>query len=214
MVRRLWEKAYRIKQKSEDPLMSSKSTKEGALPAVAEHRAMFEGSPDGSLNIDHYEEIQTRAELCEDVACVWSDPQALCAAMADCEPLAEAVHSIYSDIRRELEAEVAEAQMADGANGRRHVALQARLRAMPQEAENGAEPWVLALTSREFDAWISPEIKKWFAKGPNGVFESEYLLRLAALQGDAFDFFVSVSSDQRETLGVRVIEGDASGSSF
>jgi hypothetical protein len=194
--------------------MSSKAKKQEALPAVTEHVTKFEVDPGGALSIANYKEANTRAELYEDVVSYWSDPLGLSEAMTNCEPLAWAVHSIYSEIRSELEADVVAAQKGHSKNRKRRTALQARLRSMPQEPTVGVQPWLLTLTSREFDAWISPEIEKWFEKEPDWVFEDDYLPKTATAQGAALEFFLSMDRDQLEMLGVQVIEGDFPGSSY
>jgi hypothetical protein len=149
------------------------------------------------------------------VADDWSgSPQALADAMDRCQPLAWAVHSIYTDLRDELSADVLEAQKAGSRQTKRLAALQARLRAMPEEPEDGVEAWLLALTTREFEDWVTPEIEKWFEQPPNWNFEDDYLRESGTAQGAALEFFRSKDSESLDVLGVRIVEGDRPGSSY
>jgi hypothetical protein len=195
--------------------MSKTPKKHGAPPVITEPMTEFEVDSGGTLRMAGYQGAETRAEIYEDVADDWSaSPQALADAMDRCQPLAWAVHSIYTDLRDELSADVLEAQEAGSRQKKRLAALQARLRAMPEEPEDGVEAWLLALTTREFEDWVTPEIEKWFNAAPDWSFEDDYLPQTGTAQGAAMEFFQSMDVDQLKTLGVRVVEGEHPGSSY
>jgi hypothetical protein len=162
-----------------------------------------------------YQEAETRAEFYEDVADDWSgSPQALADAMDRCQPLAWAVQSIYTDLRDELSADVLEAQTAGTTHKKRLAALKARLRAMPEEPEDGVKAWLLALTTREFNDWVTSEIEKWFSSAPDWSFEDDYLPPAGTAQGAAMEFFQLMDPDEVDTLGVSIVEGEHPGSSY
>lgn len=141
--------------------MSRTPKKKEAPPSVTEHVTEFEVDSGGTLSMLGHYQPETRAEFYEDVAGYWSgSPQTLADAMDECQPLAWAVHSVYSEFRDELSSDVQEAQKAGTGHKKRLAALQARLRTMPEEPEDGVEAWLLALTTREFEEWVTPEIEK------------------------------------------------------
>ena len=74
--------------------------------------------------------------------------------------------------------------------------------------------WLLALTTREFEEWVSSEIEKWFESPPDWAFEDDYLPQSGTAQGAAMEFFQSMDVDQLETLGVEVVEGEHPGSTY
>jgi len=132
--------------------MSRTPKKKEVSPPVTEHVTEFEVDSGGTLSMLGHYQPETRAEFYEDVAGYWSgSPQALADAMDECQPLAWAVHSVYSEFRDELSSDVQEAQKAGTGHKKRLAALQARLRTMPEEPEDGVEAWLLALTTREFE---------------------------------------------------------------
>ena len=195
--------------------MSRTPKKKEAPPSVTEHVTEFEVDSGGTLSMLGTYQPETRAEFYEDVAGYWSgSPQALADAMDECQPLAWAVHSVYSEFRDELSSDVQEAQKAGTGHKKRLAALQARLRAMPEEPEDGIEAWLLALTTREFEEWVSPEIEKWFESPPDWAFEDDYLPQSGTAQGAAMEFFQSMDVDRRRALGVRIVEGEHPGSTY
>jgi hypothetical protein len=195
--------------------MSKTPKKHHTPPSIIEPVTEFEVDSGGTLKMAGFQEAETRADFYEDVANDWScSPQALSDAMDRCQPLAWAVHSIYTDLRDELSADVLEAQSAGSGQKRRLTALKARLRAMPEEPEVGAEAWLLALTTREFDDWVTPEIEKWFDSEPAWSFEDDYLPQTGTAQGAAMEFFQSMDADKVEVLGVVIVEGEHPGSSY
>ena len=195
--------------------MSKKPKKHDSPPAITVPVTEFEVDSGGTLRMAGCHEAETRAEFYEDVADGWSgSPHALADAMDQCQPLAWEVHSIYTDLRDGLSADVLEAQKAGSRQKKRLAALQARLRAMPEEPEDGVEAWLLALTTREFEHWVTPEIEKWFNSAPDWNFEDDYLPQSGTAQGAAMEFFQTMDVDQRKALGVRVVEGEHPGSSY
>ena len=181
----------------------------------AEPIAVFEVSDGGTLRMANYAEAKTRAEFYEYVAGFWSgSPTDLAEAMGECQPLAWAVHSIYSDFRDELEADLRDAHGAGSGHKRKLADLKARLDALPEEPEEGAADWLLSLTSKEFEGRVVPEIEKWFGKPPNWSFEDDYLPESGTAQGAALEFFRDMAADDLKTLGVEVIEGEHPGSTY
>lgn len=181
----------------------------------AEPITEFEVSDGGTLRMANYAEAETRADFYEYVASFWSrSPTDLAEAMGECQPLAWAVHSIYSDFRDELEADLQDTQGAGSGHKRKLADLKARLDALPEEPEEGAADWLLSLTSKEFEARVVPEIEKWFREPPNWSFEDDYLPESGTAQGAALEFFRDMAADDLETLGVEVIEGEHAGSTY
>jgi len=195
--------------------MEKTPKKQDAPPSVTEDVTEFEVDSGGTLSMLGHYQPETRAEFYEGVADYWSgSPQELADAMDECQPLAWAVHSIYSDFRDELSSDLQEAKTAGAGHKRRRAALQARLSTMPEEPEDGVEAWLLPMTSREFDEWVSPEIEKWFESPPDWAFEDDYLPQSGTAQGAAMEYFQSMDVGQRKSLGVTVIEGEHPGSTY
>jgi len=181
----------------------------------AEPITVFEVSDGGTLRMANFAEAETRAEFYEYVAGFWSgSPKDLAEAMSECQPLAWAVQSIYSDFRNELEADLQAAQGAGGGHKRKLANLKARLDALPEEPEEGAADWLLSLTNKEFEGRVVPEIEKWFGEPPDWRFEDDYLPESGTAQGAALEFFRDMAGDDLETLGVEVIEGEHPGSTY
>lgn len=181
----------------------------------AEPIAVFEVSDGGTLRMANYAEAETRAEFYEYVAGFWSgSPKDLAEAMGECQPLAWAVHSIYSDFRAELEADLQDAQGAGGGHKRKLADLKARLLALPEEPEEGAVDWLLSLSPKEFEDRVVPVIETWFGEPPNWNFEDDYLPESGTAQGAALEFFRDMTADELETLGVDVVEGEHPGSTY
>jgi len=169
----------------------------------------FEVADGGTLRMANYAEADTRADFYEHIADFWSrSPQDLADAMDECQPLAWAVHAIYSEVRGELETDLQDAQGACGRHTRRLAALKGRLKALPEEPEDGAVKWILGLSSGEFEERVVPEIEKWFGEPPDWNFEDDYLPESGTAQGAALKFFHDMGADELEILGVEVIEGD------
>lgn len=181
----------------------------------AEPITVFEVSDGGTLRMANFAEAETRAEFYEYVAGFWSgSPKDLAEAMSECQPLAWAVQSIYSDFRNELEADLQAAQGAGGGHKRKLANLKARLDALPEEPEEGAADWLLSLTSNEFESRIVPEIERWFGESPDWDSEDDYLPQEATAQGVALLFFSHMADDELEAVGVDIIEGEYPGSSY
>lgn len=181
----------------------------------AEPVTRFEVCDGGTLRMADYVEAETRAEFYDDVASFWSrSAKKLAEAMDECQPLAWAVHEIYSKVRDELVADLQDAQGAGSGSKRRLAALRARLETLPEEPEEGAAAWLLSLTSKEFKKRVVPQIKKWFKQPPDWIFEGDSLPELGTAQGAALEFFDMMAADDRETLGVEVVEGEHPGSSY
>ena len=178
----------------------------------------FEVSEGGTLRMADYADAQTRADFYDYEASFWShSPKNLAEAMDQCEPLAWAVQSIYSDYRDELEAELQEAQDAEDAGSGHEkmlAVLKKRLDALPEEPEEGAADWLLDLTHQAFEVRVVPEIEKWFSEPPDWTFEDEHLPESGTAQGAALEFFRDMEADELDMLGVDVVEGEHPGSTY
>lgn len=184
-------------------------------PQPAEPITEFEVSDGGTLRMADFAEAKTRAEFYEYVASFWSrSPKDLAEAMDECQPLAWAVHSLYSDFREELEADLQEVHDAGSGHPKRLAALKARFQALSEEPEEGASAWLLSLTNKEFEDRVVPVIEKWFGEPPNWSFEDDCLPESGTAQGAALEFFRDMAADDLETLGVEVVEGEHPGSTY
>ena len=181
----------------------------------AESITELEVSADGTLRMANYAEAKSRADFYWDVADIWSgSPEELMEAMEQCQPLAWAVQSIYSDLRDELEARLNDAQVVSSGQGLHLANLKAQLEALPEEPEEGASAWLLNLTSTQFKDVLVTEIEKWFGQPPNWSFEDDYLPESGTAQGAALELFREMESDALAALGVEVIEGEPPGSTY
>jgi len=174
-----------------------------------------EVSADGTLCIANYAEAENRADFYYDVADSWSgSPEELLEAMEECQPLAWAVHSIYADLRDEVEAKLNGAQVESDGQGLHLANLEAQLDALPEEPEEGASAWLLNLTITQFEDVVVTEIEKWFGEPPDWSFEDDYLPESGTAQGAALELFRDMESDELAALGVEVIEGEHPGSTY
>jgi len=175
----------------------------------------FEVSESGTLTVADFKSPNTRAEIYESVADAWVEsPAHLADAMDEVQPLAWAVNEIYSEVRSEVESERDSASNDAMASDERVEALTARLDSMPEEPEEGAKDWLLALTTVEFERLVVPQIEGWFSEEPNWNYEDDYIPRGATSQGAALEFFESMDGDELDLLGVEIIEGDHPGSTY
>jgi len=178
----------------------------------------FEVDSSGTLTVADFCERKTRSDFYirfGSVSDSWSQsPAHLADAMEDCEPLAWAVHSIHTELRDEIQADLDGIGPSSGAFKKRALALKARIKAMPEEPEDGAENWLLALTFSEFEARVLPEIEKWFDSPPDWNWEDDHLPRNGTAQGAALEFFHSMDGDALDILGVIIVEGEHPGSSY
>ena len=180
-----------------------------------ERIAEFEVDSSGTLTMADYWEPKIRSEFYESVYESWAEsPAHLADAMDECEPLAWAVRSIYTEIRDEIQAALDEIRETSGAFKKRTAALKARLKAMPEEPEDGVEDWLLSLTTNEFEDRIVPEVEEWFSSPPNWNWEDDHLPRDGTAQGAALEFFQNLGSDALDTLGVTIVEGEHPGSTY
>lgn len=185
------------------------------LKVPAEPITEFEVTEGGTLRMADYAEAETRAEFYEDVADRWEgSPQDLSDAMDDCQPLAWAVNSIYSDFRDEILADIGAAETDAKHNKRRIAVLKARLKKLPEEPEEGASDWLLGLTTSEFEANVVPQIQEWFSEPPDWNFEDDYLPQAGTAQGAALEFFRNMDADSVDLLGVDIVEGEHPGSTY
>ena len=185
------------------------------LKVPAEPITEFEVTKGGTLRMADYVEAETRAEFYEDVAGRWEgSPQDLSDAMDECQPLAWAVNSIYSDFRDEIVADIGAAEPDAKQNKRRIAVLKERLKKLPEEPEEGASIWLLGLTTSEFEANVVPQIQEWFSEPPDWNFEDDYLPQTGTAQGAALEFFRRMDADSVDLLGVDIVEGEHPGSTY
>jgi hypothetical protein len=185
------------------------------LKVPAEPITEFEVTEGGTLRMADYIEAETRAEFYEDVADQWEgSPQDLSDAMDECQPLAWAVNSIYSDFRDEIVADIGAAETDAKHNKRRIGVLKERLKKLPEEPEEGASDWLLGLTTSEFEANVVPQIQAWFSEPPDWNFEDDYLPQTGTAQGAALEFFRSMDANSVDLLGVDIVEGEHPGSTY
>lgn len=176
---------------------------------------VFEVRDGGTLCMADFHEAETRAEFYDSVAGFWSDsPKDLADAMSECQPLAWAVHSIYSDFRDELSAELERALRAGNGNKQLVDQLKARLQTLREEPEEGAVDWLLSLGPKDFEERVVPVIEAWFGEPPNWNFEDDYLPDSGTAQGAALEFFRDMTTDELEILGVDIVEGEHPGSTY
>lgn len=175
----------------------------------------FEVDSSGTLTVADFWEPKTRSDFYESVFDSWSEsPAHLADAMEECEPLAWAVHSIYTELRDEIQADLDGIAHSSGVSKKRALALKARIKTMPEEPEDNAEDWLLTLTSSEFEARVVPEIEKWFDSPPNWNWEDDHLPKNGTAQGAALEFFQSMDGVTLDILGVEIVEGEHPGSSY
>lgn len=177
-------------------------------------RVEFEVDNYGTLLMANFAKKNTRDEIYgEDVPGTWAEsPQDLVDAMDVCKPLALEVHSIYEELREEIERDLQNLTELSTWNKRRATALKARLRALPEDAEKEASNWLLSLTCGEFKDRIIPMIDEWFSGIPDSRFED--IPESATAQGAALEFFREMSADDVEKLGIEIVEGENPGSTY
>ncbi len=175
----------------------------------------FEVDSLGTLVVSDYWEPKMRADFYEAASDSWSEsPAHLLDSMKECEPLAWAVHTIYTEIRDEIQANLDEISDTSEAFKKRVSALKNRIKAMPDEPEAGVQSWLLALTYSEFETRVMPEIEKWFNSPPDWNWEDDHLPQDVTAQGAALEFFKNMDRNSLNIIGVKIIEGEHPGSSY
>lgn len=184
-------------------------------PGDEEPFTEFEVDNSGTLTMVDFWQPQIRSEFYESVSGSWSEsPTHLADAMDECQPLSWAVHDIYTEVRDEIQSDLGGVTRSSGVHKKRSAALKARLKAMPEEPAEGAEDWLLALTSSEFEKRVVPEIEQWFASPPDWNSEEDHLPRDGTAQGAALEFFQNMDGDALDALGVTIVEGEHPGSTY
>ncbi|MDR6859813.1 hypothetical protein [Variovorax guangxiensis] len=176
----------------------------------------FEVSPEGTLRVARFAEATIRADFYDDVVERWdASPADLADAIQECQPLAWEVHSMYSDRRDQLRAELETARSRARPDEKEIAALESRLNAMPGEPEEGARNWLLRhVDEAYFNASMVERIRSWFAEPPRWGWEDDYLPEMATAQGAALAYFRDLDPASSELLGVDAIEGEHPGSSY
>lgn len=166
----------------------------------------------GTWRLENFVMRETRSEFYESVSDFWYEsPTHLTEAMDECQPLAWAVHEIYTCVREEIKSDL-DRNCGDSLLLKRYSALKARLETMPEEPEEGVEAWLLLLTTSEFEEHVVPEIEEWFKSPPNWNFEDDYLPKDSTSQGAALKFFSEMAALDLDAISVDIIEGDHPGS--
>ena len=175
----------------------------------------FDVNNSGTLSLSNFTELVTRSEFYDAVSGSWSQsPGDLAEAMDECPPLAWAVHSIYSEIREEIQFDFDASSEQSGILAKRSNALKVRLNTMPEEPEEGAENWLLTLTNSEFEDHVVPEIEKWFNSPPDWNWEDDYLPMNSTSQGAALEFFQELKREDLDVIGVVIVMGEHPGSTY
>ena len=175
----------------------------------------FDVNSSGSISLSNFPEFETRSDFYDSISGSWhQSPVDLAEAMDECPPLAWAVHSIYSEIREEIQSSLDAISKQSGVLAKRTNALKARLNGMPEEPEQGVESWLLSLTNSEFEDQVVPEIEKWFNSPPNWNWEDDYLPKNSTSQGAALEFFQRMDEDDLDAIGVVIVEGEHPGSTY
>ena len=169
----------------------------------------------GTIKLANFAEPETRSEFYESVADFWSESTAgLVDAMDECEPLAWAVQSIYDGIREEVQSDLDGISGDSGTLKKKSAALKARIKRMSEEPEEGAEAWLLSLTTSEFQVLVKPQIEEWFDSPPDWSWEDDYLPREGTSQGAALEFFNCMNGEDLDAIGVVIVEGHPPGSTY
>jgi hypothetical protein len=175
----------------------------------------FDVNSSGSISLSNFPEFETRSDFYDSISGSWhQSPVDLAEAMDECPPLAWAVHSIYSEIREEIQSSLDAISKQSGVLAKRTNALKARLKGMPEEPEQGVESWLLSLTNSEFEDLVVPEIEKWFNSPPNWNWEDDYLPKNSTSQGAALEFFQRMDDDELDAISVVIVEGEHPGSTY
>ena len=208
--------AYQSGRKSSNAVrMRPPASEIHAGKGLDEHIWHFDVSDSGALTVAGFKSPNTRSEIYESVADSWAEsPAHLADALEEIRPLAWAVNEIYLEVRSELESDRDAASNDAIASDERVQALTERLDAMPEEPDDGARVWLLALTTEEFERLVMPDIEKWFSEEPDWNYEYDYIRRTATSQGAALEFFESKDGHESDALGVELIYGEHPGSTY
>lgn len=175
----------------------------------------FDVNSSGTLSLSNFPELETRSDFYDSVSGYWSQsPADLAEAMEECPPLTWAVHSIYNEIREEIQFNLDALSKQSGILAKRSNALKVRLKGMPEEPEQGVESWLLSLTNSEFEDHVVPEIEKWFNSPPNWNWEDDYLPKNSTSQGAALEFFQRMDDGDLDAISVVIVEGEHPGSTY
>ena len=154
-----------------------------------------------------------REEMYSGIPSDWSkSPADLSYAMRLCPPLAWSIYESYENARDELEEQIDALDLDTEAGRDKAAELQAKLDGMPSEPEGNAERWLSGLDDATFRGAIVPIVQKWLSEEPDYRFEDDYLDHESSAEGLAFVIFRALDDDEREKMGVGIVEGDRPGS--
>ena len=120
--------------------------------------------------------------------------------MSCCQPLAWEIHSLYSEFREALEADLREAQNR-GAEQRKVARLKARLASLPEEPEDGVTRWLKTVGTQFFKSVIIKRINQWFDEPPDWAFEDDYIPLRNRPHGLALRYFEDLDEKSLKLLG-------------
>lgn len=175
----------------------------------------FEVSDDGTLREPDFPDPEKRYQFYEAVFNWWDrSPKDLTNAMEECQPLAWEVHSLYSNFRENLQAEIETAENEEQPDAEKIATLKARLAWLPEEPEEGAENWLLGMDKSYFEKNIIPHIRNWFSESPDWDSEEDYISVATTAQSVAMNYFENLDPESLDLLGVEIVEGECPGGSY
>lgn len=179
-----------------------------------EELTFFDVDGSGTLSLVNYSRPVKRYDYYESVNDWWAEsPDSSLEAMRQCQPLSWAIYEIYSEQRESLVDEISELEADDATPDSVISVLHEKLKAMPENPDEGVPAWLENMGTKEFKKRIVPEIQNWFDSAPDWLNESEYLSAFSAVSA-AFDFFQYLENDVLEKVGIVIVEGEHPGSSY
>jgi len=175
---------------------------------------LFEVEADGTLLRAGFSDTVTHADLYGYLPDGWNaSPNALAAAMNDCEQLAWAVEQLYDAARKQLIRRIEAATAAGDLCARDFKALETSLSKLPEDPSEGAPLWLASLDAAQFQQLVVPTLTEWFAEAADWT-DDEDLPDLGTAQGAALEYFRSMDFDTVDKLGIDLVEGEHPGSSY
>jgi hypothetical protein len=188
---------------------------------------LFEVDAHGTVYSSNFQAPSKRREFYDNISNSWSDsPDELLYAMQnDCEPLAWAVHNIYTNerdtlieridkLQNEYDTAVESKSTANNKNLKKALGIaRLALEGWPEEPEEGVGNWLETLSKKAFIEKVVPFIKQWFEEEPD-AYESDWLPDHHSAQGLAKWYFETLDDDIIDFLGIVFVEGECYGNGF
>ena len=150
-----------------------------------------------------------REEMYSGIPSDWSkSPADLSYAMRLCSPLAWRIYESYENARNDIADQIDMLDPDTESDRDKAAELQTRLDGMPPEPEGNAERWLSGLDEATFRGIIVPIVQGWLSEEPDYRFEDDYLDDESSAEGLAFVIFRALDDDEREEMGVEIVEGD------